>query len=242
MSLIQAIILSFIQGIAEFLPISSSGHLNLAQYFFKIEPSLTLDIFLNTATFLSVLFFFRKQLKYFFTNLKFIIVASIPAGLVGILFKDQVDSIFTNIHLLPFFFLLGSIFVFSTKFFDQKDNQLNYKKAIIIGIFQAIAILPGVSRAGATIFAGLLLGLAPIQAFNFSFCLFIPASFGALVLGAKDLSTSGILSPEYLLAFILTFFVGIFALGVLKKVLISHKFWMFGIYTFILAFILFFTI
>ncbi|MFA6184934.1 MAG: undecaprenyl-diphosphate phosphatase [Candidatus Shapirobacteria bacterium] len=240
MSFLQAIILSFIQGIAEFLPISSSGHLNLAQYFFKIEPSLTLDIFLNTATFLSVLFFFRKQLKYFFTNLKFIIVASIPAALVGILFKDQVDSIFANIHLLPFFFILGSIFVFSTKFFGSKDEKLNYKKAIIIGIFQAIAILPGVSRAGATIFTGLLLGLAPIQAFNFSFCLFIPASFGALLLGAKDLSTSGILSPEYLLAFIITFFVGIFALGVLKKVLIGYKFWIFGIYTFILAIITFF--
>ena len=238
MSFLQAIILSFIQGIAEFLPISSSGHLNLAQYFFKIEPSLTLDIFLNTATFVSVLFFFRKQLKYFLTNLKFIIVASIPAGLVGILFKDQVDSIFANIHLLPFFFILGSILVFSTKFFGPKNNELNYKKAIIIGIFQAIAILPGVSRAGATIFASLLLGLAPIQAFNFSFCLFIPASFGALLLGAKDLSTSGIFNPEYLLAFILTFFVGIFALSLLKKVLIGHKFWIFGIYTFTLALVL----
>jgi len=239
MSFLQAIILSFIQGIAEFLPISSSGHLNLAQYFFKIEPSLTLDIFLNTATFLSVLFFFRKQLKYFFTNLKFIIIASIPAALVGFFLKDQVDSIFADIHLLPFFFVLGSILVFSTKFFGSKDEQLSYKKAIIIGLFQAIAILPGVSRAGATIFAGLLLGLAPIQAFNFSFCLFIPASLGALVLGVKDLSTAGILSPEYLLAFIITFFVGIFALSVLKKVLIGHKFWIFGIYTFILAIITF---
>jgi undecaprenyl-diphosphatase len=242
MSFVQAIILSFIQGIAEFLPISSSGHLNLAQFFFKIEPSLTLDIFLNTATFLSVLFFFRKQLKYFFTNLRFIIVASIPAALVGIFLKDQVDSIFADIHLLPFFFILGSIFVFSTKFFGLKDEKLNYKKAIIIGLFQAIAILPGVSRAGATIFAGLLLGFAPIQAFNFSFCLFIPASFGALILGVKDLSTSGILSPEYLLAFIITFFVGIFALSVLKKVLIGQKFWIFGIYTFILALILFFVL
>ncbi len=240
MSFIQTIILGFIQGISEFLPISSSGHLNLAQYFFKTEPSLTLDIFLNTATFLSVLFFFRKQIKYFFQNLKFIIVASIPAALVGIFFKDQVDLIFTNIHLLPFFFILSSIFVFSTKFFGQKDNKLNYKKALIIGLFQAIAIFPGISRAGATIFAALLLGLAPIQAFSFSFCLFIPASFGALVLGAKDLSSSGILTKESLLTFVITFIVGVFALGILKKVLIGKKFWIFGIYTFILALVLFF--
>ena len=242
MSFLQTIILSLIQGIAEFLPISSSGHLNLAQYFFRITPSLTLDIFLNTATFLSVLFFFRKQIKYFFENLKFIIIASIPAALVGLLLKDQVNSIFTNIKLLPFFFVLGSIFVFSTKFFNQKDIKLNYKKALIIGIFQAIAILPGVSRAGATIFVGLLLGLSPMQAFNFSFCLFIPASIGAIILSAKDLSTSGLLSPEYLLAFIVTFITGVIALGILKKVLISKKFWIFGIYTFILALVLFFTL
>ncbi len=240
MSLLQSIVLSLTQGIAEFLPISSSGHLNLAQYFFKITPSLTLDIFLNTATFLSVLFFFRKQIKYFFQNLKFIIVASIPAALVGLLFKDQVNSIFTNIKLLPFFFILGSIFVFSTKFFNQKDTKLNYKKALTIGIFQAIAILPGVSRAGATIFAGLLLGLAPIQAFNFSFCLFILASLGALILGAKDLSAFGLFSLEYLLAFVITFITGIIALGILKKVLVSKKFWIFGIYTFLLASVLFF--
>lgn len=240
MTFIQSIILSIIQGISEFLPISSSGHLNLAQHFFNLKPSLTFDIFLNTATFLSVLFFFRKQLKYFFTNLKYIIVASIPAALVGILLKDQVDSIFANIHLLPFFFILGSIFVFSTKFFGQKDDKLNFKKAIIIGLFQAVAILPGVSRAGATIFAGLLLGFAPIQAFNFSFCLFIPASFGALIIGAKDLSETGILNTQYLIAFLVTFLVGIFALGLLKKVLIGKKFWMFGIYTFLLAITLFF--
>ncbi|MDD4026799.1 MAG: undecaprenyl-diphosphate phosphatase, partial [Candidatus Shapirobacteria bacterium] len=208
MSFIQTIIFSLVQGIAEFLPISSSGHLNLSQHFLNLEPSLTLDIFLNTATFLSVLFFFRKQIKYFFKNLKFIIVASIPVALVGIFLKDQITSIFADIKLLPFFFLLGSIFVFSTKFFDKKDEKLNYKKALIIGIFQVIAILPGVSRAGVTIFSALLIGLAPIQAFNFSFCLFIPASIGALILSFKDLSGSNILTLEYLFAFVLTFLVG----------------------------------
>ena len=240
MSFLQTTIFSLVQGIAEFLPISSSGHLNLAQHFLNLEPSLILDIFLNTATFLSVLFFFRKQIKYFFTNLKFIIIASLPAALVGVLFKDQITSLFADIKLLPFFFILGSIFVFSTKFFNKKDTKLTYQKALIIGLFQAIAILPGVSRAGATIFAALLLGLAPIQAFSFSFCLFIPASIGAIVLNAKDLSGLNLLSPEYLLAFVLTFLVGIFALGILKKVLIGKKFWIFGIYTFILALILFF--
>lgn len=235
MSLLQLIILSLTQGVAEFLPISSSGHLNLFQHFFNLKPSLTFAIFLNTATFLSVFFFFRHQIKYFFQNLKFIIVASIPAILVGVLFKDQIDSIFTSINLLPLFFILGSISVFSTKFFNPKNVKLDYKKALIIGLFQAIAILPGVSRAGVTIFAGLLLGLTTIEAFNFSFCLFIPASLGALVLSIKDISTSNLFAPEYLLAFFITFITGIIALSILKKVLVSKKFWMFGVYTFILA-------
>ncbi|MDD4784851.1 MAG: undecaprenyl-diphosphate phosphatase [Candidatus Shapirobacteria bacterium] len=240
MSYFQAIILSFIQGITEFLPISSSGHLNLAQFFLKLEPSLTLDIFLNTATFLSVLFFFRNQIKYFFANLKYIFVGSIPAVLVGFFLKDQIDTLFSNITLLPFFFILSSVFVFSTKFFGQKDSKLDYKKAFIIGIFQSIAILPGVSRSGTTIFSALLLGLSSIQAFSFSFCLFIPASLGAIILNIKDLSTAGLFNPEYLLGFVITFIVGIFALGFLKKILISQKFWIFGVYTFILALVLFF--
>lgn len=240
MTLIQSLILSLIQGITEFLPISSSGHLNLAQHLFNLEPSLTLDVFLNTATFLSVLFFFRKQIPYFLKNLKYIVVASIPAALTGIFLKDKVELIFSNIHLLPFFFILGSIFVFSTKLINSKNAKLNYKKAILIGIFQAIAILPGVSRAGSTIFMGLLLGLSTIEAFNFSFCLFIPASFGALILSAKDLSTSNIFTPQYLLVFVITFITGIIALNILKKVLISKKFWIFAIYLIILSLSLFF--
>ena len=127
-----------------------------------------------------------------------------------------------------------------TKFFGQKSEKLDYKKALLIGLIQAVAILPAVSRAGSTIFAALLLGLTVEEAFNFSFCLFIPASIGALVLSAKDLSTGGFFSPEYLLGFAVTFVVGVLALGILKKVLISKKFWIFGIYTFILALVLFF--
>ena len=108
MSLIQTLILALTQGITEFLPVSSSGHLNLFQHFFGFIPSLGFDIFLNTATLLSVLFFFRNQLKFFFSHLLQIILASIPAALVGIFLKDSVDSIFSNIWLLPLFFLINS--------------------------------------------------------------------------------------------------------------------------------------
>lgn len=235
MTLFQSIALSIVQGISEFLPISSSGHLNLLQHFFNLTPSLAFDIFLNTATFISVLFFFRNKIPYFFKNLPFIIIGTIPAGIIGVLFKDQIETIFADVSLLPYLFLVTTALVFSTKFLGKKSEKLDYKKAIIIGLIQSIAILPGISRAGSTIFAGLLVGLTIEEAFNFSFCLFIPASIGAIILGYKDIQTANLMEPTYLISFVITALVGIFALGILRKVLIGKKFWYFSIYTLLLA-------
>jgi undecaprenyl-diphosphatase len=240
MTIFESISLAIVQGITEFLPISSSGHLNLFQHFLGLTPSLTFDIFLNTATLLSVLFFFRSKLKFFFSNLPQIIIGSVPAGLVGVLFKHQIESVFSDVALLPLFFMITAAFVFSTQYFKNKGTKISYKQAIIIGLFQMVAILPGVSRSGSTIFAALLMGLSPVTAFNYSFSLFIPASFGALALGLKDIIGQNILQPEYLLAFVVTFLVGLLALSVLKKLLISNKLWYFGVYSLLLAIVLLF--
>ncbi len=238
MSLVQAIILAVVQGVTEFLPVSSSGHLNLFQHLFKLTPSLTFDIFLNTATLLSVIFFFRHQVGYFKKNIPYILVGSIPAVVVGFLFKDRFDLIFADIKLLPLFFLITAIFLLITKYLPTKSAKLNYKNAFIIGLFQALAILPAVSRSGATIFTGLLVGLTSVEAFNFSFSLFIPASIGALILSLKDLSTQNIFTTSNLLSFGVTFIVGVFALIVLKKILLSNKLWFFGVYVLMLSIIL----
>lgn len=243
MNPLQSYLLGLTQGITEFLPISSSGHLNLLQHFFGLTPSLSLDIFLNTATLFSVIFFFKNQIKYFFDNLKYIILASVPAALVGILLKDQVENIFGDINLLPYFFIITSSLLLSTKFIKSKtESKLNFNNALIIGIMQAVAILPAVSRAGATITTGLWLGLAPVEAFNFSFCLFIVASLGTIVLDYKNLFMASNFSPVTLSSFFITFIAGIIALYLLKKVLASKNFWYFGVYTLTLAVILFFTL
>ncbi len=239
MSLFHSLILAVIQGVTEFLPISSSGHLNLAQHFLGFQPSLTFDIFLNTATLFSVFFFFRKQLKYFFDNLIYILIGSLPAALVGILLKDQVEMIFGSINLLPYFFLLTTVYLFVSKYLPKKDEKLTLKKAVIIGFFQAIAILPAVSRSGSTIFAGLLVGLSAVQAFNFSFCLFIIASLGALLLDFKNLHGLNVFQPELIIGFFVTFLVGIGALALLNKILANRKLWYFSFYTLLLAIILF---
>lgn len=242
MSYFQALILAFVQGISEFLPISSSGHLNLLQYLLGLNPSLTLDIFLNTATLVSVLFFFRNKIKYFFDNLLYIVIGSIPAGLVGILFKNQIATVFSDVKLLPYFFLITAAFLFITKFLPSKSEKLDVKKSLIIGLFQAFAIIPAVSRSGSTIFAGLLLGLSSIEAFNFSFCLFIPASIGALALDARKIAFSGAFTPVYLLSFVVTAIVGYFALKFLQKALSSGKLWYFSFYVLIIAVVSFFLV
>lgn len=235
MSLIQTLILALTQGVTEFLPISSSGHLNLFQHFFGLTPSLGFDIFLNTATLLSVLFFFRLRIKFFFSHLPQIVIASIPAAFVGIFLNDSVEAIFSNYSLLPIFFIINSSILLTTKRSKGEKSDITILQAIIIGISQAFAILPGVSRAGTTIATALALGLSPETAFNFSFSLFIPASLGAIILGVTDLDFTSYLNVQYLTSFLLTFIVGIFALNILQKALKHRQIWFFGIYTLLLA-------
>ncbi|MFA6518789.1 MAG: undecaprenyl-diphosphate phosphatase [Candidatus Shapirobacteria bacterium] len=239
MDLAQSLILSIIQGLTEFLPVSSSGHLNLFQHFFGLTPSLSFDVLLNTATLFSVLFFFRSQVRFFIDNLGKIIIASLPAGLIGVLFKSSLEQIFANFSYLSYFFLITSILLLSSYLLKPANNSLTYKRALLIGFFQALAILPGVSRAGSTIFAGLLLGLSPVTAFNFSFALFIPASLGALLLSLKDIGQIGLSGPIIISSLAVTFIVGVFALKLLRRFVISRRLWPFGLYTLILAIILF---
>lgn len=230
MNLFQAIVLSVVQGITEFLPISSTGHINLLQNIFGFSPSLTFDIFLNTASLVAVLFFFRKRIPYFITNLRYIIVGTIPAVIAGVLFKDQIEALFSSTKTLPYEFIFTAITLFLTKLFIGKDTKLTYKKALIIGSFQALAIIPAISRSGSTIFAGLMLGLSPMEAFSFSFSLFIPASFGALVLDLKDISSLDLFSLTNISAFIVTALVSYISLSYLQKVLTNHYLWKFGFY------------
>ena len=230
MTLIQAIILSFVQGISEFLPISSKGHLNLAQHFLGLTPSLAFDIFLNTATLISVLIYFRSKIGYFFKNLPYIIVGSVPAVILGFVFKHKVEAISANIKLLPYFMLVTVAYLFISKFLKSTAKKINYKNAFLIGVFQSFALLPGISRSGSTIFGGLLSGLSAEEAFN----------FGALLLDVKDIKNLSGFGINYIIAFILTSIVGYISLVILKKVLVGNKFWIFGIYMLLLSLTLFF--
>jgi len=236
----QLLILSLVQAVSEFLPISSSGHLNLFQSVFGLTPSLALDIFLNTATLFSVLYLFRHQVSDFFKKLPLIIIGTLPAAVLGFLFKDKIDLLFTRPEYLPLFFLITSVLLLAQKFITPQKTKLTPAKALVIGLFQALALFPGVSRSASTLFAGLLLGLPLLQAFQFSFYLFIPASLGALVLNFTDIRLlSSFISLESLLAFLFTFAVGIISLRLLQKLFIGRRLWYFSFYTLFLVLTLF---
>jgi len=237
----QLIILSLVQAVSEFLPISSSGHLNLFQFLFGFSPSLFLAIFLNTATLFSVIFVFRRQINHFFKSLPLIVVGSLPAAIIGLVYKDQIDSIFSQPQHLSLFFLITSILLLSLRFIQIKDQSLTPLKALIIGFFQALALFPGISRSGATIFSALLLGLSPQNAFQFSFYLFIPASLGALLISLDQINTlSSFQILPSLTGLLITFLLGIFCLRLLRRLLIHHRLWFFGFYTLFLASLVFF--
>ncbi|MBU3935046.1 undecaprenyl-diphosphate phosphatase [Patescibacteria group bacterium] len=241
MSFLQLLFLAFVQAVSEFLPISSSGHLNLFQSIFGLTPSLVLDIFLNTATLFSVFYIFRHQFRDFLKKIPLIFIGTLPAAILGFLFKDKIDLLFTRPDYLPLFFLITSVLLLAQKFITPKKSELTPVKALIIGLFQALALLPGVSRSASTLFAGLLLGLPLLQAFQFSFYLFIPASLGALVLNFTDISLlSSFISLESLLAFLFAFIVGIISLRLLQKLFTHRHLWYFAFYTLALSVILFF--
>jgi len=241
-SLIQAVILSLLQGISEWLPISSSGHLALVQNIFHFE-NLSFDVFLHFASILAVIIIFWQDIvKLFYpwekTKIKYlliILIGIIPAGIVGFLFKKQIEAAFSNYTYLGIFFIISGIIVYSTKFVKEKKERIGYFDSLFIGIFQAIAILPGISRSGATISSGMHRGLKKQDAIKFSFIMAIPVILGAGILEAKDLVYSQINYSILIISFILTFIVSLIGIKILLKIVDKEKFYLFGIYNFLLG-------
>lgn len=241
-SLIETLILSVIQGICEWFPISSSGHLAIFHNIFGFQ-SLSFDVFLHFASIFAVLFAFRKDILAIFyplnkKNIKYLgllLIGIIPAGIIGVLFRDFIEGFFSSLFYLGIFFIISGVLVYSTKFFKLKKENINWMDSLFIGIFQAIAILPGISRSGATISGGLIRGVDKEQALKFSFLMAIPLIFGASILELNNLIISDISYWLLLISFLITFFVSLFTINVLLKIVKSDKFYLFGVYNFILG-------
>lgn len=201
MTIIQALILGIIQGLTEFLPVSSSGHLEIAKVLFGDhslpQESLTFTVVLHFATALSTLVVFRKEVleisKGLFQfkwneetifSLK-IIISMLPAVLIGLLFEEQLEALFSGrILLVGFMLIITSVLLYFADKAKKTASNVSYSNALFIGIAQAIAMLPGISRSGATISTSVLLGVDRERAARFSFLMVVPLIFGKV---AKDI-------------------------------------------------------
>ncbi len=244
-------IIAMVQGITEFLPVSSSGHMVMVEKILKYNPQgATLEIILHLATLFAIVVFFNKRLTSLITlkggernPLLLIIIGTIPAGFVGVLFSDKIERIFDQSSYLPVTFLVNGIILLSFYFADkrvEKEAENSPLKALLIGIGQSFAILPGISRSGTTITLSRWLSLSREEAFDYSFYLLFPAVLGALLLKIKHISAV-IFTPLYLFGFIVAFVFGLVSLFLLKKVVLKGKLYIFGVYAILISLLLFTT-
>lgn len=207
MKLFKYIIIGFIQGITEPLPISSSAHMIFINHYLKLEPlSISFEIVINFASTLAIIVFFLKDLKSLIINTfkkkpseKYnniytykLIIASIPAGLLGLFLHDVINQYFVSFVTSSICLLITGIFLFLSVLFLNKTKQshiITYKNALVIGVFQAIALIPGISRSGATLTAGLSENIDMKETLHFSFFMYLIASVGALILSIIKLDT-----------------------------------------------------
>ncbi|MBC7331954.1 MAG: undecaprenyl-diphosphate phosphatase [Synergistetes bacterium] len=249
MKIAEAFLLGAVQGLTEFLPISSSGHLVVLERFFGIEGNiLLLNVLFHLGSLLSLLLLFRKELfliaKGFFSkdgsfrNLGWAIIdALIPTGIMGVTFERWVEKI--SLQEMAFFYLLTSLFLFSLKYFKGFKNlwEIGFRDGFFIGLAQGVGVFPGLSRSGVTIFGGTFLGLDLDSAVRFSFLVAIPTIGGAFLLELKDLSLlrSGIGYFPLFVGFVSSFLFSLLAIKILLKGIVQRKLFLFSVYCFLMG-------
>lgn len=254
MSVFEAIILGLIQGLTEFLPVSSSGHLEIGKALMGDnllpEEGLMFTIVLHAATALSTIIVFRKDIWEIISGLlqfkwneqtQFsvkIILSMIPAAMVGVLFEEEIEALFSGqILLVGVMLLITGLLLFLANRAKESDKQVGFLNAVIIGISQAIAILPGISRSGATISTTVLLGVDKEKAARFSFLMVVPLILGKMAkdLLSGDLIASGEQTTNLAVGFIAAFVSGLIACKWMISIVKNSKLVYFSIYCFIVG-------
>ncbi len=258
-NLFNVIVLAIIQGVTEFLPVSSSGHLVLAKHFLGMKElsGVTLEIVLNTGTLIAILAFYWKRLwtigmgvlrgeKESIHFALLIGAGCIPAIAIGFLFKDRLEGAFSNPRFVSCTLMGTGLFLIGSHFPKKNNRPVGWVSGLMIGLMQAVALLPGVSRSGSTIGMSRFLGIEPKQAAEFSFFMLIPLSVGACLLAVRDLmrhgNTSGCTALEFGVGLAVSAVVGYFSLMWLVSLLQRGRFWRFGIYCLCVGLISFFAL
>jgi undecaprenyl-diphosphatase len=267
MTYLQAIILGLVQGLAEFLPISSSGHLAILENFFGIKEDsiLFFAVMLHFGTLLSVFVVFWKDIVELFKELiltikdlighkglrlderpirklgVMIIVSCIPTAIIGFAFGDIFEGIYSKPVLIGVMFIITGLLLLAAETWgggNRNINNLNYRNSIFIGIVQGLAIIPGISRSGSTLFASLLCKLDREFAVKFVFLISIPTILGSFILELPDGLKEGVTGQMWgpvIVGMLVAFLSGLFAVKVMLKVVANKKLKYFSIYLFVLA-------
>lgn len=247
MTTVQAILLGIVQGLTEFFPVSSSGHLKLAERWLgleNLEQYIAFDLACHLGTLCSIFVIFgRDIINMLFKNrerMNQVILGTLPLFPLLLIMKP-IKGLFDRPEFLGYFFIITAALIWLGMRFEPKPSKSKWKDALIIGSFQALAILPGISRSGSTISGARLLGWTPGEALSFSFLLAIPAILGGSVI---ELSKLVSLSPselpsvplaQYLVGFITSFIVGTASLHILKSLVRNHSFMYFAWYCLLLG-------
>lgn len=260
MRILEYIFLGIVQGFTEPIPISSSGHLVIMKNLLNMEnlSDLNFEIIVNFGSLLAILFLYRKMIftliHDFFLFIKtrkeeyrknfrycmFIIIGTIPAGLLGLIFQEKIGIISSNVKVIGVALLITAVALFAIRNINghKSKDEITYKDAIKVGLFQAVALLPGISRSGATITGGLLCDIKKEDAVNFSFMLYIPISIASMIGGVKDLVTNpdlATLALPYFLGMIASMIVTYFSAKWFIDIVKKNKFIYFVVYCLIVG-------
>ena len=241
-------VLGVIQGITEFLPISSSGHLVIAGRLLHIEsPGVLLEALLHAATLVAILITFWSDIRLLFRALTprgtlehrkeigYLIAGSVPIVVIGFLFRNAMDALFSSLVWVAIgLFASGGLLILSSIVARRHRNEVRFSDSIWVGLAQAASLVPGLSRSGATISVGVLAGLTPRRAARFSFLLAIPALLGATLLNLAEALRSDVLMTingwGFAVAGLVALVVGLVAIRALLALVARGKLWGFGIY------------
>ncbi len=258
---IKFLLLGLFQGLTEPIPISSSGHLLIAQYFLDVEIEGSVSTFallVNTASLIAVLIIYREDIQRLIVNglrffkvkdeettrdfmfIVYLVVATIPAAIIGVLFQDTIDDYLSTIVTVGITLVITGVALWLIRDIHgkRKDGNMTMKDAIIIGLAQSVALIPGISRSGATIVAAMARGINQETALRFSFLLFIPISLGGAVLSISDILNDdnlATLAVPYIMAFIGSLIASYFSLKWFMNIMAKGQLKYFAIYCFIVG-------
>lgn len=258
---LKFLLLGLFQGLTEPIPISSSGHLLIAQYFLGVEiegSTSTFALLVNSASLIAVLIIYRTDIRRLVTNgfmyftakteenkrdfmfLLYLIIATIPAAIIGLLFQDAIDELLSSVVTVGATLVITGVGLWLIRNMrgQRKDGSLSVKDALIIGSAQAVALIPGISRSGATIVAAMARGINQETALRFSFLLFIPISLGGAVLSISDIVNDSNLSQmaiPYIMAFLGSLVASYFSLKWFMNIMAKGQLKYFALYCFIVG-------